>query len=214
MRLEASITNKQVLDNMMKRLGNRQSPQLREQVLWELNRGIDLLETGATLPWFLEKEYSFQTAVDVVSYDLPADFLREYEEGKLSFYYDGKFLCALDKVAREDLDYVYIGQTGGYSLFAEKLIIAPKPDVVYDCKLEYLAETQEVLDSEAVVSNPWLKNAHAWVTHFALKQVAALHIQDDGMAAKFSALATEAERLVWKAHEARQHANRNYKIED
>lgn len=214
MRLEANTTNAQVLDVMMKRLGNRQSPVVRASAVWELNRAIDQLETGAILPWFLEKEHQFQTVVGEPRYDLPADFLREYEEGALSFYYQGSLLLRTSKVAKEDLDYSSAEPTVGYSLFGGKILIAPKPDVVYDCVWEYYASSSEVVDNAQAVANVWLIYAYNWVTNAALEQIAAFHLQAPDMASGFAAKAREARDAVWRAHEARQHTNRDYKIED
>jgi hypothetical protein len=214
MKLEATVTNSQVIDNMMKRLGNRQAAPLRAQLVWELNRKIDELETAPTLPWFLEKEFVFSTVPQQASYDLPDDFLREFEEGALMFYFEGALLHKCTKSAKEDLDYISEYPEVTYTLFGEKLIISPMPDVVYDCSLEYYAGSTEIADSTSPVENVWLKNAYGWASFAALEVVASFHIQDQDMALRFAAEARRAQDAVWRMHEARQHTNRDYKIED
>jgi hypothetical protein len=214
MKLEATVTNAQVLDNMMKRLGNRQAAPLRAQLVWELNRKIDELETAPTLPWFLEKEFTFDTVPQQASYDLPGDFLREYEEGCLTFSYQGALLHKCTKSAKEDLDYTSEYPTVTYALYGDKLIISPMPDEVYNCSLEYYGGSAEISDGAAPVTNAWLLNAYGWASFAALEVVASFHIQDQDMALRFAAEARRAQDAVWRMHEARQHTNRDYKIED
>jgi hypothetical protein len=214
MKLAPTTTNAQVLDNMMARLGNRQSPKLRGSVLFELNNKINLLEGGALLPWFLQKEWAFQLVVNQITYDLPADFLREEEEGALRVSYQGRPIAFVGKVAKEDLVYEGDDPALCYTLFGEKLQIAPTPDTTYDCVLEYLAASTDVTDTGVPVSNVWLLNAYNFVTYGALVAIANFHVQDPEMAARFEREEAKARDALWRTHEARQHTNRDYKIED
>lgn len=209
----STLTNAQLLDLMMARLGSRQAPKLRANVLVELNHYLDDLELGPTLPWFLEDTYEFVLTIGQVAYALPDDFLREVEDGSLRISYQGQLIAQLSKSAKEDLVYEEADEIR-YTLFGDELLIAPSPDVAYQCSLEYYASSEVVADNGAPVSNKWLLHAHNLVTFGALVKVARFHIQDPEMAASFSAEETAAANRLWRQHEARQHANRDYKIED
>ena len=75
MKLSPSTTNRQVIDLMMARLGDRAAPKLRSNVVLEINTYVDGRELQALLPWFLIKETVLIFAPQEISKPLPDDFL-------------------------------------------------------------------------------------------------------------------------------------------
>jgi hypothetical protein len=213
MKLDHGVTNAEMLDNLMGRLGSRRAPPLRAALVYELNRKVDQLEAAATLPWFLEDLHIFPTVVGQQVYALPDNFLREIEEGALVLYYQGALLQQCYKVAKEDLRHVSCGEFG-YTLSGSNLILSSVPQYVYEGRWDYYAASATVVDNGAAVTNAWVINAYAWITYAALEVVASFHVQDPNMAQRFAAEAKLGQDGVWRTHEARTHTNRNYMIED
>jgi hypothetical protein len=213
MKLSTTVTNAQVLDNMMHRLGNRTSAELRGRVLYELNNRVDLLESGPTLPWFLESVHEFSTTSGVRRYTLPTGFIREPERGRLLVSRDGVALGESEKTDYDDLC-LETGEPTQYALYGEWLYLGAVPNVVYDCEWNYFSESADVVDNTQIVSNPWLINAYEVTTLMALRGVAQFQIQDMDMAMRFQGELSDAKDRFWRLVEARQHSGRSYKIED
>lgn len=212
MKLSPTVTNSDMFSNLMRRLGDRKSAELRSSVVFELNNRINALEMGPTLPWFLEGEYSFTAALGVRKYDLPSDFLREPEDGRLLISQDAVTLGEATKVDYDELT-LTPGQPTQYALYGEQLVLAT-PDGEYDCTLDYFAASEEVEDNTLYVTNPWLINAYDLTTLHCLRVIAQFHIQDPDMAIRFDMEMKEAADRFWRLVEARKHAGRSYKIED
>lgn len=197
---------------MMQRLGERKSPELRARLLFEMNQRIAQLEQGPTMPWFLQKVWSFQLAEGQQAVALPSDFLREMEEGRCIVRADGALLGESKKVAYEDLS-LDVGPPTQYALFGESFYSSPA-DRIYDCTLDYYGATLPVADNEAVVTNSWLIFAFNFVSLYTLRLVAQFHVQNAELAARFDLELRDAADRFWRLVEGRQHANREYKIED
>jgi hypothetical protein len=213
MRLASSTTNAQVLDNMMHRLGNRTSAELRARVAFELNNGIDRLESGPTLPWFLEATNTFSTEEGVRRYALPSNFIREMERGRIVVSQNGAILGESIKVDYDDLA-LESGQPVEYALLGDWIYFGGVPNGVYDCEWNYFAESGEFTDNSQPVTNSWLINAYDLTTLLTLRAVSEFQIQDIEMAARFNAELQDPQNRFWRLVEARQHAGRFYKIED
>ena len=213
MKLEASVLNSAVLDNMLQRLADRKSPELRLRLLFELNRKLDELEMKATLPWFLEDRWVAALSQGAESVALPDDFIREMEGGELKLTFSDGLLVP-KKTTEDMVDLSAVGPPQYYYLLGETLYFYPVLDRDYTMKLAYYKATEAVVDNAQPVSNLWLKNAYNYTVAATLRSFAMVHLQSDEMAVRFGTEEKVASDLLWKLHEARQHTNADYKIED
>lgn len=206
----------ETLTLMLERLGNRKSSDIRAKCLRELNRALERLESGAFLPWFLEKEWTPSTSTGIDHIDLPSDFLMEVEEGNLRVYLNNDWSPIDTKVDLEVLrDAVYdsAGVPQAYAIFGEKLYIGPTPDGAYQLSLPYYQRSAALVD-DATSNSRWLREGGEWLICTALQRVAKYHIRDNEAAADFKTEARDAKTELYKAHEARKHVNQDYKMEE
>jgi len=215
------VNNTEVLNNMMKRLGNRTAPTLRATVLLELNQKIRQLEQGATIPWFLEDRWDDVCVSAQDFLPLPADFLREVEEGQFRVQNINASPVAWANVVKSS--YEKVDEAGSsvdpalplvYALFGVKVYFAPTPDVAYPIRLPYYKRTAEITDTNDVVSNLWLTEFYNFVTLSTLDIVAATHIRDAKLRADILPELQVAADDFWRSVEARQHVNRDYLLDD
>jgi hypothetical protein len=214
MKLSPTVTNHQVIDLMMARLGDRSAPKLRANVVLELNAYIAGRELQALLPWFLIKATEFTFPKDAIFSPLPDDFLRELEDDQPAVYIDGAWMNQMKKAPLDDMNFDGGGPSDAYTLIGEEIYIAPKAPSDLTVRFRYFAATVEILDNDQPVTNLWLKYAQNLVTFGALHTIAAYQIQDPNMAALFSSEEQRALDGLWRANEARQHTNADYMIED
>lgn len=214
MKLPPTVTNKQIIDVMMSRLGARTAPKLRSTIPFEINAYVDTKELQATLPWFLVKPGELAFVTGAVSAALPLDFLREVEDDQPMVYVEGAMTQVLKKTTFERLNFDGDGPPDHYAILGEEFFIAPRADSDLTVRFRYMAETGEFVDDEQVVSNPWIVYAQDLITFGTLQVIANFHIQDPDMANRFAGVEQRAADSLWRANEARQHTNADYKIED
>jgi hypothetical protein len=216
MRLSSTTTNKQIIDLMMARLGDRAAPKLRSNVVLEINTYVDGREMQALLPWFLVKEIELVFLPQTVSTPLPADFIRELEDDQPGVYVDGLMTHQMKKAPADKMLFDNGGPPDAYALVGEEFFIAPRASAepATFIRFRYLAETPDILDDDQPISNVWLKYAANVVTFGALRVIAGFQIQDPDMANRFAGEEQRALDGLWRANEARQHTNADYMIED
>jgi len=212
------MKNSEVLDLMMKRLGDRKAQVLRAQVLIELNKKISQLEQGSTLPWFLEDRWNGQMVANQDYVDLPADFLREFEEGRFKVLNNEGKWSPLTRVSLEQLEEETDGVDpqlpAGYAFFGEKVYFGPVPDKAYQFKLPIYRRSNQILDDSNEVTNKWLLNFFNYVTLEVLHIVATLHTRDFTLATNINSELLSARDTYWRAVEARMHTNRDYLLDN
>jgi hypothetical protein len=208
------MTNKELIDLMMARLGGRTAPALRSRLVIELNEKIRQLETGSILPWFMEDKFVGDTVANQDYVDLPADFVREVEEGRFKIKNTENKWGRLIKASYEDLEDETENYDAalpeGYALFGDKIYFGPVPDLAYSFKLPYFKRTGEVIDNTSAVTNSWLLEFHHYVTLATLKVVASMHIQSAEIMQKIDPELQTAYDIFWRTIEARKHTNMEY----
>ena len=171
-----------------------------------------LLEGAAFLPWFLLSEnLTESTIAGEERVQVPNNFLREYEGGAL-WVYDTAGVKWLE-LKKDSYDYILnefpteteIPQK--YALDNDYFRLKPTPDIVYTLRIKcYLRAA--VLSTN--IENNWLKNASDWLIAEVGAIMAKQHLRNKKLADEFKADAIIAKQRVYIAHEAREHANRDY----
>ena len=211
------MTPKKGIDILMRRLGNRKDPKLREAILDEMNVVANSLERRPFLPWFLEK-----TAEDLIlpegahSLTLPEDFLVEMEDDSVFLLKDNIVHSAPTKVDRQDLKKMYPQQSATmpryYALFGNKFLFGNPSDKEYTVHLTYLAGSRVIETSEDEDEYRWLTEAGEYFITEVGAIIADTHIQNPDMAQRFAQRAAGLRTELYRLHEARQHTNRDYSL--
>lgn len=211
------MTNAELVTRILQRLGNRSSAELRDYAVLEVQTKIQEYELGPVLPWFLETEATLTTAAGTESVSLPADFLREVEDGALIIYdpagdYEELRKLSLDRIRRE-----VKGEENGfpkaYAILGDKIYLAPVPDAIYTLKLSYFKKSPAFTDS-ADPTTYWCKEASNLVIFGAAAQIAAVHILNAELATALVTLEKRALDALYVATEARINTNQDFNIED
>lgn len=210
-------TNSEVIERVLKRLGNRSSEDLRAYAELEIQTKIQEYEQGPLLPWFLEIEQPLQAVVDTETVDLPADFLREVEGGGLRIQtVDGVWQqltkLPLDKMRKEVAD-EDSGLPEAYAMLGSYIYLAPIPDSAYALRLVYYRRSVEFQDS-ADTATDWCAHATNLVVYGAAAQIAAAYILNDQLAGSLAVLEERAKQALYMDTEARQNTNLFLNIED
>lgn len=196
------------------RLGNRTD--LNNSIITEMKLMQSTLEAGEFTPWFLLTEFSTITgSPGEERIPVPADFILEYEHGTLWIYDASDTADPWKELTKDDYDALKAAKTGStrptsYALVGQNFRVLPVPDAAYTYKMIYYANAQ-ALSSD--IENAWLKYAADWlITETGAKMAPYLGMGE--AAATFRADALIAKNRVLKLHEAREHANREYKRGD
>jgi len=178
------------------------------------------MEMGGTfVPWFLESEWSESaTVVDDERLELPADFIQEIEDQVVQFKPDASSRWkTIPKKRADELEYLSedienpVGFPRAYSLQNNYFIFAPTPDQIYPIRMKYFK--RDVPFNLVTDENKWLRFAADWLMAETGQILAAQHLHDDELAVKFQMQVASAKQRVYTMHEAREHANRNYRSE-
>ena len=208
-----SMTNAQMIDLAMSRLGRRKSTDLREQVVLEINMAIDRLETGMFIPWFLEGtvETIWQGSSQQGYTWLGPQFSKEVENTRPYYvlddtvhYLEKRFYGVL--VGEEPTGIEYYAIRGQNEFHVRKV---PEVDMSIYVPI-YLKSVSPLLDDDEEVNNSWLLYAHDWVIAEALSYVAAFHLNNEKLATIHEIAARKAKNDQYTFHEARKHENQDY----
>lgn len=178
------------------------------QAFYEDGGGLDLM------PWFLESEYSSaNTTIGEERLAVPADFIREHEDGTL-FLFNSSAEAADQWIdlPKSDLDALKIKFGGSqntpcfYALVGDYFRLFPIPDKIYAIKMIFY-QKEPILDSD--IENDWLKYAEELISGHAGAKV-AFALRDKNAEAMFEKMEGRALQQVIKATEARHHENQEY----
>lgn len=206
------MTNAEVIDLMMKRLGDRRATVLRAQVLKELNAKIFQLEQGDTLPGFLiEDMTSLVTVADQDYIAVPTGFIREVEEGEFEMQNSEGSWFELKKIAR-DKQRRYFRELGTgfpetYALFGNRFYFGYTPDAVYSIRTQLYMHTSPIVDNQDEVTNPWLVQFLNFTTFSALMVIAATHVHSNELIQRFTPEYQVAKDTYWRFIEAQENTN-------
>lgn len=211
------MTNAEMFDLIMKRLGNRTSPTLRATVVQEINEKIRFLDQADEPAWFQEEIWTPSTVANQGYLDLPADYIRDNDEGEPEIY-NGTVYDRIVKVGYNLLRKQTANATPaipeGFALYGEKVYFGPTPDAVYLFRLPYFKRTEVVADNSSAISNKWAVNFFNFLTLSTIDIVARTHTRDMKVVQSISQELQVAADKMYKAIEARVHAGREYILDD
>jgi hypothetical protein len=202
-------SNSEVIDMIIRRLGNRRSsPQLRQVIAAELRTFISMKEKDMKEPpFFLETVW--ETTVTGLSVDLPANFLRELEEHVMSCTSDG---CIFE-VTKRIPDFVrsmaiseLAQRPHYYSILGDKLYFGPGLDKPYLITLPY-ARKSEVFVDNGLATTDWVLHAENAVMLSVQHTLALDILQDQEMAERVEQRLGEAWQMFNDYCNARKYAN-------
>lgn len=215
------MTNKEMLDLIMKRLGNRTTIGLRATVLIELNEKIRQLEQSETLPWFLESVWETQALQNLETIDLPEDYLRDDDDGVPEIRDVSITPPQWTKIGKLSYSQLRVKTANAlyqipkyFAVYGDKVYFGPFPDTDYDFRLPYFKRTEPVVEDTSPISNKWLKNFFNFMTLDTIDAVARTHTRDKELVASISADLNVAHALMTTAIEARIHAGREYLLDE
>jgi hypothetical protein len=211
------MTNKEMFDLIMQRLGNRTSTNTRAVVVKELNEIIRQMEQGDVLPWFMEDVWVESTIANQDYLDLPSDYIRDDDEGNAEFGFTTGYKKA-PKDGYNQLRACYANSQASvpikFAVYGEKVYFGPTPDGSYTFRLPYFKRTGEVVDTTSTITNKWLLNFFNFVTLCTINIVARTHTRDDKLVNGTNSPLADARKLMWQAIEARAHAGREYLLDN
>lgn len=212
------MTNQEIFNLVMARLGGRTSLALRAAALTEMNVKIAELEQGALRPWFLETELIYNTAINSAT-GIPSNFLSEVEDGFLRMY--NPSLGTLVKIPKTSYSNLLdktmnagLGFPERYAIFGEAIYYGPMPDAVYAVLFPYLKKSDAVGDDLAAVSNPWLVRFPTYIILETAMNLASFHIQSPELIQKLTGPLSIARDAYIRAVQAHENVNMRYLAED
>lgn len=197
-------------ETIAQRMGNRQDLEGPIKTEFKLVQR-SILEGAEFKPWFALGEFaSAPLTVDDNRLPVPADFLREAEEGAL-YYIGDNAEHALAKRDLDELRRAFKGASKGppefYALAGDYFRIFPWPDKLYRMRLMYYRS--QPLCEEPSDTNAWLTYAFdVCVAEVGLKM--GSYNVDDKKLKEFAQERSTAWRRLMVEHEARDHTNREY----
>ena len=201
---------------LMQRSGNLQDSAIRDLMIAEMDfvQTVEL-ERGLHLPWFLLSETSsIVTTGSESRLPIPADFLREYDDGALWVYdtIQGNPWGKLVKDSYESLTARNLGngRPRFYSLVGENFILFPTPDAAYTVKMKYYQKGASLAGSyggTGNVENVWLKYAPDLLLAKTGLIYAGQYEQSPERANLFQAQAQVALKRIVDENTARENAN-------
>lgn len=212
------MTGDKVINLLMSRLGARTDAITRASCLLEMELAQTRFESEAFLPWFLlSEDATVNTVADERRIEVPADFLREHDDGHLFVLgADGKY-TALAKGDYDTLlnDYGFDG-TGeypeAYSLVGDYFALFPIPTQIVQLRLsKYFARDVAPLDEGT--ENKWLKHVPQLLLADTGLVMASQHLRDADVIQMFSAQRTEAYQALMNFNTAREEANRTREMD-
>lgn len=173
------------------------------------------LEKGPIMPWFLLSEGSTRrTELNERRVRIPTDFLREYEEGTLTYVPDDATLEEVDliKDSREILQEEYGSLAAGppekYSLDGYYFNIFPLPDDDYLLKMRYYKQAALLTTN---IENEWLLEIPLLIIG-AAGLLLAPGLRDKEATKTFADWSNQGQLILNGYEETRVHTNRPYQI--
>ncbi len=155
------MTNAEMFDLIMKRLGNRTAPTLRATVVTELNEKIRFLDQADEPAWFQEEVWTVNTTANEPTLALPSDYIRDNDEGEPEIH-NGTSWDGIVKVGynllRQRTANAQAAVPEGFALYGEKVYFGPTPDSTYGFRLPYFKRTEAVADNNSAITNKWALN--------------------------------------------------------
>lgn len=212
------MQNAEFINNIMQRLGNRRSPELRLTVVTELNEKIRELEMGPNPAWFLETYVTGNMTPLQPYVTTPTNFIREVEEGVLKVQdveggWHRLFKVPLERLEAETADSLP-AMPEGYALFGSQFRLGPTPDIAYAYTIPCYIRTMPIVDNTQEASSPWIINFMNYISLETIDIVARTHIQSAEIPSKIADQLSKARDYYWRAVEARKHANMDYLLGD
>lgn len=211
-----ALSSDQIINLVLARCGRREADTyLQAALLTELQMlQQDVLEGGAFLPWFLLTEDETLDLVAEQSYvTLPSDFLREWEDCKLSIYDAAETEDPYAELTKWDFDALRemfpvrdFAKPTYYALTGSRLEFFQTPDTAYTATWRYLAR-QPVLTA-VVTSNAWTVNASDVLVAELGIIAAGRYLKNAEQGQLFAADAARAHQRLLAFDEARKQANR------
>ena len=211
------MTNKEMFDFIMQRLGNRTSTTTRAAVVKELNEVIRQMELSDVLPWFMEDIWVQNTSANVDYLDLPTDYIRDDDEGNPEIQTtSGYRKCPKDGYNNLRATYANLDAAipEKFAIYGERVYFGPTPDAAYSFRLPYYKRTGDVVDNTSAITNKWLLNFFNFITLCTINIVARTHTRDDKLVSSTSSPLADARKLMWQGIEARIHAGREYLLDN
>lgn len=209
------MTNAELIELMMSRLGQRKSTRVRADLILEVSAAIEDLEAEPFVPWFLQATASLEFLEGSAFVSLPEDFAIERESARPYYVLEGTTHYLTKTVSGAIFNYTSSTTAPQkYAIIGDEMFIRPVADQDYTIYLPYYAKTgaSGFADNSDEISNVWLIEAREWVVNKALAIVAGQHIQNAEMEAKFFALEGRHKRKVYSKHIAREAQNQDYEV--
>lgn len=164
--MPSTLTRDQIIALVLGRLGRQETnAYLVASAKSELALIQTRLEGGAFMPWFLlsGEITTLSTQANVRTVDLPANFLREYEDFPTYRYVTGAAqpYVRMNKDEFDILESKYGEDSPGtpleYALVGSQFHLFPTPNAIFPLRTEYF-QTDTAL-SDSVATNLWTANA-------------------------------------------------------
>ena len=197
----------QMLQILRYRLGNRTD--LDSRIELEIAFAQSDMEQNfgsVTMPWFLYKSATLTGLTGTAT--LPADFLREQDDGSLLYSADGVTWTKMNKVFPEEMQDALLGNCRPdgivYAITGNQLEIYPSPPGEYSVRLPYFASQPTLSSTNS--SNAWSNYAPELLVASAGEKLAK-YIHDANLAQLFAAEKQDSRQAVVTATEQRNLAN-------
>lgn len=173
------------------------------------------MEGAPFLPWFTETVDDSQViTANVETLTVPSSFIREVDGLGVSYYdsTQSKYIG----LPKDDYDNLVnnLDPTGttplGYAIIGDKYYFRPVPTQAWTLRLIYNARQADPTLSN--IENNWMK----WASDLFIGELgfllATTYLQSPNQAAPFDLMRKEAIQRLNIMHEARTHANRDYRM--
>ena len=209
------MNGEEAVDLLKHRMARFSGTSIDDYALDELKAAQRRLETAPFLPWFLITEKAVK---DIPAGEervgVPGDFLREVDDGAMSFVDTSGNRTSLRKMAYDDLvaRYAAAGTPVGYTLKGEYFRVRPVPaDSSTQLEMSYYSKDDEI---QLLAENKWLANAAELLIAEAGLFISQLYIKNTSAAQFLSQLRQSEMRKLEDFSQAREDANSEYWTED
>lgn len=173
------------------------------------------LEGAPFLPWFTEsKNDTLLITADTETVAIPADFIRELDG--MGMYYQDPTALTYTRLLKEDYDLLNenLEPSGalplGYAIIGDLYYFRPVP--TQGLVLRTFTNVRQADPSVSTGENKWMKWAPDLFIGSLGYLLATTYMQSPAQAAPFDGMRKEAIQRLNIMHEARTHANRDYRM--